>query len=111
ARERDDSEQRKEPQPMTLSLEPAGLLAVGLLLLGASSARTEPPAVSTRAAEAVGLTAVTVNGSIHPHGTPTRYWFEYGSTPQCNSKTSAIPLPPRRAAFYHEGWDENFGGW
>jgi hypothetical protein len=89
----------------------AALFAVGVTLLVAGPGLAEPPTVLTRAAEAVGLTGATLNGSVHPHGVPTRTWFEYGLTAELGAKTAATPLPPRLAAFYHESWDDNFGGW
>ena len=54
---------------------------------------------------------MTVNGSIHPHGKHTTYYFEYGSSAEYGSKTDARPLPPRLGAYYAETWDEGMGGW
>src|SRR5436309_1686327 len=71
----------------------------------------KPSDVETRSASHLGLTGLTVNGSIHPHGLPTTYYFEYGPTSDYGTKTKAEPLPPRLAAFYKESWDENHGGW
>jgi hypothetical protein len=70
-----------------------------------------PPTVTTSPATALGLTAFTVNGSIHPHGLPTSYYFEYGPTAEYGRRTESTPLPPRLAAYYHESWDDGFGGW
>ena len=36
------------------------------------------PTVTTGSGSALGTRALTVNGSIHPHGEPTTYYFEYG---------------------------------
>src|SRR4051812_25907321 len=69
------------------------------------------PTVVTSPASALGLDAMTVNGSIHPHGQPTTYYFEYGPTTAYGSRTKAAPLPPRLAAYYRESWDDNTGGW
>lgn len=69
------------------------------------------PTVSTNPATALGQTALTVNGKVHPHGLPTTYYFEYGLTPEYGEQTSRVPLPPRLAAYYHESWDEGLGGW
>src|SRR5438445_6388723 len=77
----------------------------------ARGAESQAPTVTTRPATALGLSAMTVNGSIHPHGRPTTHYFEYGPTVAYGSKTAAMPLPPRLAAYYHETWDENLGGW
>ncbi|TRZ89234.1 hypothetical protein D4R89_06430 [bacterium] len=71
----------------------------------------EEPDVETRSAASLGLTGMTVNGSIHPHGLPTKYYFEFGPTSDYGTKTKPEPLPPRLAAFYKESWDENSGGW
>ena len=30
---------------------------------------------------------ITVNGSINPHGVPTRYYFEYGTSPSYGQRT------------------------
>jgi hypothetical protein len=69
------------------------------------------PTVATRSASPLGIDRQTVNGSIHPHGLPTTYHFEYGLTSAYGSSTEPQKLPPRLAAFYHETWDENPGGW
>src|SRR5262245_30318290 len=71
----------------------------------------QPPTVATRPATALGLSALTANGTIHPHGLATTYYFEYGPTAAYGSRTATLPLPPRLAAHYHESWDEGFGGW
>lgn len=84
---------------------------VALLVAHRTVAQPAPPEVQTRPASSLGLTSLTVNGSIHPHGLPTTYYFEYGSTREYGSKTKPEPLPPRLAAFYKESWDENSGGW
>src|SRR6187549_1540484 len=94
-----------------LSSKSTTVFTIVVVLLVSSSAWAEPPTVATRAAEAVGLSGATLNGSVHPRGVPTRTWFEYGATPDLGMKTEATPLPPRLAAYYHESWDENFGGW
>ena len=60
---------------------------------------------------ALGTRALTVNGSIHPHGEPTTYYFEYGTTKDYGSRTAERPLPPRLAAYYDESWDGGMGGW
>lgn len=92
-------------------------LAVVLLAFAPGINAAEParlaivPDVETRSAENLGLTGLIFNGSIHPHGLPTRYWFEYGPTSAYGSKTTPELLPPRLAAFYRETWDENHGGW
>ncbi len=69
------------------------------------------PTVTTGPGSALGTRALTVNGSIHPHGEPTTYFFEYGTTKDYGFRTAERPLPPRLAAYYHESWDEGMGGW
>ena len=54
---------------------------------------------------------LTVNGSIQPHGRLTSYYFEYGPTAEYGKKTPVRTLPPKLAAYYHESWDNGFGGW
>jgi hypothetical protein len=69
------------------------------------------PTVTTGSVTTLGTDGMTVNGSIHPRGVATSYYFEYGPTAAYGHKTPARPLPPRLAAFYHETWDEGAGGW
>jgi hypothetical protein len=71
----------------------------------------EAATVSTRPAASVGLTILTVNGSINPHGLPTTYYFEYGPTAELGSRTLTRKLPPRLAAYYSESFDDGPGGW
>ena len=85
------------------------LLAAGAPMAGPTEA--DAPDVSTRSASALGLDAMTVNGSIQPRGRLTSYYFEYGPKPDYNMKTPVRALPPRLAAFYHESWDDGLGGW
>lgn len=86
-------------------------LIVGLLLAGTATANDAPPTASTRSAEALGQTAMTVNGSIQPSGLPTTHYFEYGPSDKYGSKTPTVALPPRLAAYYHESFDDGPGGW
>jgi hypothetical protein len=92
---------------------PAGLLVLWIVVDAVALAQPggRPADVETGSAESVGMTGMTVNGSIHPHGLPTTWWFEYGPTKAYGKKTAPQPLPPRLAAFYKETWDENHGGW
>src|SRR5258708_6640031 len=86
-------------------------LLLAVFLTAASNAVGAEPTVSTRSASALGQTVLTFNGSIHPHGLPTTYYFEYGPTDAYGSKTATFTLPPRLAAYYHESWDDGPGGW
>lgn len=86
------------------------------LLLGNSRASysADPPAkpeVTTDSAEPLGLTGLSVNGSIHPHGQVTTYYVEYGPTAELGRRTKPQTLPPRLSAYYRETWDANAGGW
>ncbi len=72
---------------------------------------TGVPTVVTGAAEALGLDAMTANGTVHPHGRATTWYFEHGPTTAYGSRTPETPLPPRLAAHYHESWDDSTGGW
>lgn len=69
------------------------------------------PTVTTGSGHALGTRALTVNGSIHPHGEPTTYYFEYGPSKDYGFRTAERSLPPRLAAYYHESWDDGMGGW
>jgi hypothetical protein len=69
------------------------------------------PEVRTRSASPLGSTAMTVNGSIHPHGATVTYFFEFGSSPGYGSATQRKTLPSRLGAYYRETWDEGLGAW
>lgn len=84
-----------------------GLITVHMPL----AADTLPPDVETRPASPLGNAALTVNGRIQPHGLPTNYWFEYGPAEDLGQSTKPQALPPKLAAFYHEGWDAGPAGW
>ncbi|PYV09463.1 MAG: hypothetical protein DMG07_23160, partial [Acidobacteria bacterium] len=84
-------------------------LAILVVFVGAAD--TGRPTVATSEATALGTTAMSMNGTVHPHALPTTCHFEYGPTPAYGSKTAEQPLPPRLAAYYHESWDEGLGGW
>jgi hypothetical protein len=81
------------------------------LVKGDGAQTSKMPIVTTRSASALGIDAMTVNGSIHPHGLYTTFYFEYGPTTAYGSKTELVRLPPRLAAYYRESWDEGTGGW
>ena len=58
---------------------------------------TDPqvPAVQTRSASTLGTTAITVNGSVHPHGQHTSYYFEYGPSKSYGFRTEKLMLGTR----------------
>ena len=95
------------------------LLLLLSLTLGACSPESggpgetapSPPDVTTGTASALGTTAMTVDGSIHPHGRYTTWYFEYGLSTDYGSRTEETPLPPQLGAVYHESWDQGLGGW
>ena len=82
-----------------------------LLLALAFGSCSGGPSVTTGASTPLGLGALSLNGSIHPEGIYTTYYFEYGTTDSYGSRTEEAPLPPRLAAYYRETWDEGTGGW
>ena len=82
-----------------------------LMTLRASTAEDLAPTVETRPPTLLGITGLTLNGRIHPHGLPTTYHFECGPTEQYGQQTVEQPLPPQLAAHYHETWDEGWNGW
>src|SRR5258708_1118537 len=87
-----------------------GCLALLLAMLAGALSLAQPaaeaPTVVTRLATPWGNDGLTVNGSIHPHGLPTTYYFEYGPTAGYGRKTTVRPLPPRLAAHYRESWSD-----
>ena len=48
---------------------------------------TTPPSVTTEAATAVHGNDATLNATVNPEGSDTRYWFEYGLTSEYGSQT------------------------
>lgn len=72
---------------------------------------TVDPEVVTGTATSLGLKAFSANGRIQPHGAPSKFYFEYGSTTAYGSTTTKKAMPPRLAAHYQESWDDGAGGW
>ncbi len=76
-----------------------------------------PPAPSpdgnvvTYAATELGLTGLSANGRIQPHGAPTDYYFEYGPTTAYGKKTPVAPLGPKLAGYYEESFNSGLAGW
>ncbi len=50
--------------------------------------RSAPPTVTTNAALSIGDNGATLNASVNPNGSETKYLFEYGTTSSYGSKTS-----------------------
>ncbi len=66
--------------------------------------------VDTRPATSLGLTAFSANGRVQPHGHPTDYYFEYGTTSAYGARTATRAVPPQLSAHYHEAWNTGKGG-
>ena len=49
---------------------------------------TGKPTVETKAATSVGETGATLNGTVNPRGSETKYYFEYGLTTSYGTKTA-----------------------
>jgi streptogramin lyase len=47
-----------------------------------------PPAVTTGSATGITESGATLNGTVNPEGTETKYYFEYGTTESFGSKTA-----------------------
>ena len=95
-----------------------GILGLSLVLAwgcgpaeGPQTLEGDSPSVTTGKASALGTRAFSPNGTIHPQGRPTTYFFEYGPDPEYGRRTRERPLPPRLAAYYNETWDSGLGGW
>src|SRR3954451_14926835 len=72
----------------TMKRWPAVLTAaIGTLVLGASVAQAAVPGVSTGGANGITANAAKLHGAVNPHGLPTTYYFEYGTTRRYGSRT------------------------
>lgn len=80
-------ERRRRRARHALALAATLLLA----LAAAAPAGAAEPAVSTGGTSGVTYSAATLHGSVNPHGQPTNYYFEYGTTAKYGSQT---PLSP-----------------
>jgi hypothetical protein len=65
----------------------ASIAAVAALLGPAASAAPVAPTVTTNNAVAVSTSAESVLGTVNPNGSPTRYFFQYGTTTAYGSAT------------------------
>jgi hypothetical protein len=79
---------RVRPVVMYGFLAAGALVACTLLLAPAALAATAPTA-TTGPVTAVGPTTATVTGSVNPNGSPTSWYFEYGTTTSYASKTTS----------------------
>lgn len=57
---------------------------------------TAVPVVTTQVATLVTGTSATLRGTVHPYGTPTKYWFEYGTDAQFG--TGSTKTTPEKQA-------------
>ena len=78
-------------------LPAAAALAGVAMLPGTDSqavvAKPGPPLAVTGAVNHVRLTSVMLNGSVHPRGLVTTYFFQYGPTVAYGSQTTPGTLP------------------
>src|SRR3954447_26612894 len=73
-----------------------GLRALGLGVVVAglmpSVALAAKPAATTGGAANVTFSSARVNGSVDPNGSPTRYYFQYGTTKAYGTQTAPTPV-------------------
>jgi len=82
----------------------AAALAAGAALTAlAAAAQAASPTVTTRTAASVGQTAVTLRGTVNPHGSPTTYAFQWGTATTYGQQT-----PNRSAGRGTTGRDVSF---
>ena len=63
------------------------LVALTALLLWAAPAWAAGPAAGTGTAKNISDTAATLTGTVDPHGAPTSYYFDYGTTTKYGART------------------------
>ena len=66
-------------------------LALTLAVPALAAAATKPGA-TTLAASKVTITTATLNGQVNPHGSPTVYYFQYGTTTAYGSRTPDVAV-------------------
>jgi hypothetical protein len=66
-------------------------LALALAVPALAAAATKPGA-TTLAASKVTITTATLNGQVNPHGSPTVYYFQYGTTTAYGSRTPDVAV-------------------
>ncbi len=52
--------------------------------------KSPPPSITTKAASAITEGGATLNGSVNPNGTETKYFFEYGPTTSYGTQTAEV---------------------
>ncbi len=68
------------------------------------SASQSVPTVVTDAGVAPTNSTAVVTGKVTPNGSPTTYWYEYGSTPALGSKTASQNIGSGRSAIPSPGY-------
>jgi len=66
-------------------------LALALAVPALAAAATKPGA-TTLAASKVTITTATLSGQVNPHGSPTVYYFQYGTTTAYGSRTPDVAV-------------------
>jgi hypothetical protein len=78
---------------------PAVLVALALALaVPALAAAATKPGVSTLGAAKVTITTATLTGKVNPHGAPTTFYFQYGTTTAYGSRTPSAAVGAGNAA-------------
>ena len=72
-------------------------LAVALAVPAIAAAATKP-GVTTLGASKVTITTATLTGQVNPHGAPTTYYFQYGTTTAYGSRTPSAGIGGGTAA-------------
>ena len=79
--------------PRTRRGTSAALAALALALaVPAMAAAATKPGATTLAASKVTITTATLNGQVNPHGSPTVYYFQYGTTTAYGSRTPDVAV-------------------
>jgi len=68
----------------------AACLGALILICSSASAQNGPPVVTTNPATFIASFSATLNGSLNPHGLPTTFHFQYGTT-----TNYGLTTPPR----------------
>lgn len=61
--------------------------------VAATTPTGSPPSAMTLPATGVAQTSATINGSVNALGSPTVYWFEWGSSPSPGTFVTSAPVP------------------
>ena len=91
----------RTPARLAVAVAASATIAGAAGLAGtAASAAPVAPSATTTGATAVATTSEALLGTVHPNGTPTRYYFQYGTTtaygtdtPSQSAGAGASPVP------------------